>query len=142
MVGSSLQARARSIGRSGQLGAVRAFFLLATLGLVLAALCGAALSWDGSIYLFELLDKQRPYVSQGRLITWPLHLPVVLAMTLKPTRTRQQHQTIRIPLPAKVVVGLGVVAILVLGVWPRLVLDFATQEAVQLRHLVTPILTR
>ncbi len=70
------------------------------------------------------------------------YLPVVLAMTLKPTRTRQQHQTIRFPLPAKVVVGLGVVAILVLGVWPRLVLDFATQEAVQLRQLVTPILTR
>jgi NADH:ubiquinone oxidoreductase subunit 2 (subunit N) len=63
-------------------------------------------------------------------------------MTLKPTRTRQQHQTIRFPVPAKVVVALGVAAILVLGVWPRLVLDFATQEAVQLRQQVMPTFTR
>lgn len=70
------------------------------------------------------------------------YLPVVLAMTLKPTRTRSAHQTIRFPTPAKIVVALGVVAILVLGVWPRTVLDFAGQEAVRLRHVVTPILTR
>ena len=70
------------------------------------------------------------------------YLPVILAMTLKPTRTRQQHQTIRFPLPAKVVVALCIAAILVLGVWPRLVLDFATQEAVQIRQLAIPILTR
>lgn len=67
------------------------------------------------------------------------YLPVVLAMTLKPTRTRQAHQTIRIPTPAKVAVALCVAAILVLGVWPRTVLDFATQEAVQLRRVVMPI---
>lgn len=70
------------------------------------------------------------------------YLPVVLAMTLKPTRTRQQHQSIRFPTPAKVVVALCVAAILVLGLWPRTVLDFATQEAVQLRRQVIPILTR
>jgi NADH-quinone oxidoreductase subunit N len=70
------------------------------------------------------------------------YLPVILAMTLKPTRTRQQHQTIRFPTPAKVVVALCVAAILVLGVWPRLVLDFATQEAVQIRQQAIPILTR
>jgi len=70
------------------------------------------------------------------------YLPVVLAMTLKPTRTRSAHQTIRFPTPAKILVALGVVAILVLGIWPRAVLDFAGQEAVRLRHIVTPILTR
>ncbi len=70
------------------------------------------------------------------------YLPVVLAMTLKPTRTRQAHQTIRFPGPAKVAVALCVAALLILGVWPRTVLDFATQEAVQLRQVAMPILTR
>lgn len=70
------------------------------------------------------------------------YFPVILAMTLKPTRTRQAHQTIRFPTPAKIVVALCVAAILVLGVWPRTVLDFSTQEAVQLRRQVTPILVR
>ena len=45
------------------------------------------------------------------------YLPVVLAMTLKPTRTRQAHQTIRIPGPAKVALAVCVAAILVLGIW-------------------------
>ncbi len=66
------------------------------------------------------------------------YLPVILAMTLKPTRTRQAHQTIRFPTPAKVAVALCVAALLVLGVWPRPVLDFATQEAVQLRQVAAP----
>jgi NADH-quinone oxidoreductase subunit N len=70
------------------------------------------------------------------------YLPVVLAMTLKPTRTRSAHQTIRVPAAAKVMVALAVLAILVLGVWPRAVLDFATHEAVQLRQIAGPILTR
>jgi NADH-quinone oxidoreductase subunit N len=70
------------------------------------------------------------------------YLPVVLAMTLKPTRTRQAHQTIRFPRPAKILVALCVLAILVLGVWPEVVLDFATHEAVQLRRVAIPILTR
>ncbi|HRP07507.1 MAG TPA: NADH-quinone oxidoreductase subunit N [Gemmatimonadales bacterium] len=70
------------------------------------------------------------------------YLQVVLAMTLKPTRTRQAHQTIRFPTPAKLVVGICVAAILILGIWPRTVLDFATQEAVQLRRQVLPIFTR
>jgi len=70
------------------------------------------------------------------------YLPVVLAMTLKPTRTRQAHTTIRFPGPAKFAVAVCVAALLVLGVWPRTVLDFATQEAVQLRRQAVPILTR
>jgi NADH-quinone oxidoreductase subunit N len=70
------------------------------------------------------------------------YLPVILAMTLKPTRTRQAHQTIRFPGPAKLAVAICVAAILVLGFWPRAVLDFATHEAVQLRRVAIPILTR
>lgn len=78
----------------------------------------------------------------GSGISIGYYLPVILAMTLKPVRTRSAHQTIRFPLPAKLVVVICVVAILVLGVWPNAVLDFAAQEAVQLRRLAIPILIR
>ncbi len=78
----------------------------------------------------------------GSGISIGYYLPIVLAMTLKPTRTRQAHQTIRFPRPAKLAVAICVVAILVLGIWPNAVLDFATQEAVQLRRIATPIMTR
>jgi NADH-quinone oxidoreductase subunit N len=78
----------------------------------------------------------------GSGISIGYYFPIILAMTLKPTRTRQDHQTIRFPGPAKIAVAICVAAILILGVWPRTVLDFATNEAVQLRRLTTPILTR
>ncbi len=78
----------------------------------------------------------------GSGISIGYYLPIVLAMTLKPTRTRQAHQTIRFPRPAKLAVAVCVVAILVLGIWPNAVLDFATQEAVQLRRIAIPIMTR
>jgi len=57
---------------------MRAYFGLTAVGLVFAALRGAALSWDGSGYLFETLDKQTPFVPNGRLIDIPLQLPVLL----------------------------------------------------------------
>jgi len=78
----------------------------------------------------------------GSGISIGYYLPVILAMTLKPVRTRSAHQTIRFPVPAKIAVAICVIAILVLGVWPNAVLDFASQEAVQLRRLAMPILTR
>jgi NADH-quinone oxidoreductase subunit N len=78
----------------------------------------------------------------GSGISIGYYLPVVLAMTLKPTRTRQAHQTIRIPRPAKVAIALCILAIIVLGVWPNPVLNFATQEAVQLRTAGVPIIPR
>jgi NADH-quinone oxidoreductase subunit N len=68
----------------------------------------------------------------GSAISIGYYLPVVLAMTLKPTRTRQAHQTISFPRPARIAVAICIFAILLLGVWPNSVLDFATQKAVQL----------
>ena len=61
---------------------MRSYFGLMAGGLIVAALCRAALSWDGAIYLFELLDNQRPYAPQQRLINWPLDWPVILASRL------------------------------------------------------------
>ena len=51
---------------------------LVALALCFAAVCGAALSWDGSGYLFETLDKQVPFTTHLRLISVPLQLPVLL----------------------------------------------------------------
>jgi len=58
---------------------VEAYFALTAIGLISAALCGTALSWDGAAYLFNALDQQRPFTPNNRLINWPLHLPVILA---------------------------------------------------------------
>ncbi len=56
-----------------------AYFGLTAVGLIYAALCGAGLSWDSSGLLFESLDKQTPLIPNGRLIAFPLQLPVLLA---------------------------------------------------------------
>lgn len=57
---------------------MRTFFGLMGIGVVFAALCGAALSWNGSVYLFQILDTQSPFVAQYRFINIHLHLPVLL----------------------------------------------------------------
>lgn len=75
----------------------------------------------------------------GSVISIGYYLPVVLAMTLKPTRTRQAHQTIRFPRPARIALAACIFALLLFGVWPNTVLNFATQEVVQLRQTGLPI---
>jgi NADH-quinone oxidoreductase subunit N len=75
----------------------------------------------------------------GSAISIGYYLPVVLAMTLKPTRTRQAHQTIRFPRPARIAVAICIFAIMLLGVWPNVVLNFASQKVVQLRTVEQPI---
>jgi NADH-quinone oxidoreductase subunit N len=75
----------------------------------------------------------------GSAISIGYYLPVVLAMTLKPTRTRQAHQTIRFPRPARIAVAICIFAIMLLGVWPNVVLNFASQKVVQLRSAGLPV---
>ncbi len=74
----------------------------------------------------------------GSGISIGYYLPVILAMTLKPTRTRSAHTTIRFPRPAKIAVAICVGAIVLFGFWPNLPLNFATQEAVHLRQSAAP----
>lgn len=75
----------------------------------------------------------------GSAVSIGYYLPVVLAMTLKPTRTRQAHQTIRFPRPARIAVAICIFAIMLLGVWPNTVLNFASQKVVQLRTTAMPV---
>lgn len=70
----------------------------------------------------------------GSGISIGYYLPVVLAMIMKPVRTPSAHQTIRFPRPATVAIACCVVMVVVLGVWPNPVLNFAAQKAVQLSH--------
>jgi NADH-quinone oxidoreductase subunit N len=98
----------------------------------------------GKWYLLAAAMRQGQYILPivamlGSAISIGYYLPVVLAMTLKPTRTRQAHQTIKFPRPARVAVAICIFAILLLGVWPNPVVNFATQKAVQLRHSELPM---
>ncbi|RIK39971.1 MAG: hypothetical protein DCC55_16490 [Chloroflexi bacterium] len=58
---------------------MKAYFNLTAIGLFIAAFCGAALSWDGATYLFHLLDEQRPFIPNHRLINIPLQWPVLVS---------------------------------------------------------------
>lgn len=56
---------------------MKVVFGLMSGALLIAVIAGAALSWDGSAYLFEMLDKQAPFTPNNRLINVPLQLPVL-----------------------------------------------------------------
>ncbi len=58
------------------------YFGLSYIALILAALSGGALMWDGSYYLYTLLDTQVPYVAMNRLIAVPLQWPAALVARL------------------------------------------------------------
>ncbi len=55
------------------------FLALITLALLIAAVAGDPLSWDGGSYLFSILDQQRWYLPMHRLINAPLEAPVLIA---------------------------------------------------------------
>ncbi len=142
------RAGARTVLRTDLEGlfAVRPF---ASLGLAVCML--SLLGFPGTFGFIAKWFLVRATLEQGE-VTLPIammigsgisiwyYFQVILDMTLKPTRTRSAHQTIRIPRPAKVAVAICVLAILLLGVWPSKVLEFASQEAVQIRQvLVTAV---
>lgn len=58
---------------------MRAFAIWIGVGVLVAALCGAGLAWDGSSYLFQLLDTQAVYAPHYRYATAPLQAIVLLA---------------------------------------------------------------
>jgi hypothetical protein len=48
-------------------------------GLRLSAVSGAAMAWDGSYFLFKIVDLQSPVPPHGRLVNIPFHWMVLLA---------------------------------------------------------------
>ncbi|HEX2910246.1 MAG TPA: hypothetical protein VH186_05515 [Chloroflexia bacterium] len=61
---------------------IHLFFAFVLVGLAISAILGGPLSWDGSNYLFKILDKQSPYVPYGRLMNVVLHYPIILASNI------------------------------------------------------------
>ena len=57
--------------------AVPIFFALVAAALIVAALCGDPLSWDGAFYLFLTLDRQIPFFTRARAINAVLETPVL-----------------------------------------------------------------
>jgi hypothetical protein len=56
---------------------MRFFIAACTAALVIAALCGAGLAWDGSYDLFKTLDLRVPYIPHNRLQDFFLYLPAL-----------------------------------------------------------------
>src|SRR5262245_25273827 len=56
---------------------IATFFLLIIFACVYAALCGNALSYDGSWYFYNLLDTQKAFAPHGRYTTTALLWPVL-----------------------------------------------------------------
>lgn len=54
---------------------------LVVLGALIAAVMGTALSWDGSWYLFNVLESQAPFTPHGRVVNTVLQAPTLLAQS-------------------------------------------------------------
>lgn len=54
------------------------FFALVALSVLVAAAAALPLTWDGSYYLFELLNRGEPFTPHERLINVPVQFPVLL----------------------------------------------------------------
>lgn len=72
----------------------------------------------------------------GSAISIGYYLPVIMAMTLKPTRTREAHRQVLFSNAAKSLIAIAVAANLVFGLFPQALLDAAGSGA---RALVSGI---
>lgn len=58
------------------------YFALTIGAFAFGVVCSAPLSWDGGWYLFNILYHEAPFIPHWRIITVPLHYPVVLVAGL------------------------------------------------------------
>lgn len=70
------------------------------------------------------------------------YLPVVMAAYMKPARTTAAHSAAGLPRAAFAAVGLSIVAIIILGVWPSGLVDLATRSAASLTGMALPVAGR
>jgi NADH-quinone oxidoreductase subunit N len=71
----------------------------------------------------------------GSAISIGYYLPVVMAMTLRPTRAREAHRQILFPPAMRSLIAVAAAGILVFGVWPNLVQAIAEAGARALAEL-------
>jgi hypothetical protein len=132
---------------------VRLYFALVAGALIIAAISGAALSWDGSYYLFQTLDKQTPFVPDDRsyylLLNWPALAITHFTTDFSVVRSVFGLSYILVPL-----LSLGASWLIVrraapsLFIWPALAIGlgtlagqfFLTGQGIQPAQLAWPIL--
>ena len=61
---------------------MKLYFSLMAAALIVVAMCGAAMSWDGSYEFMMVLDSQAPYVPQHRWIVLPADWAAILMSRL------------------------------------------------------------
>ncbi len=74
---------------------MRCFFTAIAAALLLAALSGVALAWDGSYFLFSTLDLQSPFLVYGRLA----HCADLPRQSAQANRERRPHEKCRGVIP-------------------------------------------
>ena len=68
----------------------------------------------------------------GSLVSAGYYLPVIMAMTMKPTRTPESHRQVAFSWAARATVALAVVVTIAFGIWPSGALAGALASAREL----------
>ncbi|HEU5171569.1 MAG TPA: NADH-quinone oxidoreductase subunit N [Gemmatimonadales bacterium] len=95
----------------------------------------------GKWYLIAAAVAEQQYILPvvlvlGSLVSAGYYLPVIMAMTMKPTRTPEAHRQVAFSWAARATVALAVAVTLALGVWPAGPLAGALESAAALARSV------
>ena len=118
------------------------------LSICLLSLLGfpGTLGFIGKWYLIAAAVAERQYILPvvmvlGSLVSAGYYLPVIMAMTMKPTRSLEAHRQVRFSWAARAAVAVAVAMIIVFGVWPTGPLATALKSAETLGQGPPAVLT-
>jgi NADH-quinone oxidoreductase subunit N len=118
------------------------------LSICLLSLLGfpGTLGFIGKWYLIAAAVSEGQYILPvvlvvGSLVSAGYYLPVIMSMTMKPTRSLESHRQVRFSWAARAAVAVAVAMILVFGVWPTAPLATALKSAETLGRGTPAVLT-